>query len=236
MADLPIAAKWDTLASVIFRWATTIELASTFPLKGVFVSPFGFGQPTTRQRGFYTMQKFWALGSGVLLTALLVQPVFAASPPGFPGSSSVVPADEIEEGPPALPGAITLGSTYLALPVAIAAGTSLDRSGTLPMFTGLIGLPVAMGAGHIHAGDPVRGIGLGLLTYPVILGSLYASSFLIPRIPPTPGSWSGLGDLINFAVVAVGSGVVYSLFVAGDAVQTPLRLQAEQNKKITPSE
>ncbi|MEB3284796.1 MAG: hypothetical protein VKN33_05875 [Candidatus Sericytochromatia bacterium] len=141
-----------------------------------------------------------------------------------------MPADRSEEetpGPSIHAGLITLGSTYFVLPVAIGLGATIHPA--IATFGGVFGLPVAVGAGHIYAGDPVRGIGLGLLTYPVTFGSAFASWFFLPR-PKTPSGWDGLQWVLEAAFFGVISGAVYSLFVAGDAENTRLRDQPGQTK------
>lgn len=170
------------------------------------------------------------LFSAGLITAFCIQPVAAASPliftEGAQAAPRIVEMEEKSRDPGITAGVITLGSTYLALPILITSLAGLNP--VVATGVGAVGLPVALGSGHIYAGDPVRGIGLGALAYPVTLGGAIAGYLAaLPFLDPK-GYLPGVMEAI---IIGLASGTAYSLCVAWDATQTPLRTLSKQDRK-----
>lgn len=180
-----------------------------------------------------------ALVCAGLVTILIAPPVFAAPQLALQEEAQMAPFTAENKEPSAEPdvtaGVVTLGSAYLALPVLISSVAAINQSMVadpgsfiLPVAVGAVGLPVAIGSGHIYAGDPVRGIGLGALAYPVTLGGAIAGYLAtLPFVDPK-GYAPGVMEAI---IIGLASGATYSLCVAWDASQTPLRRTTEQQKR-----
>lgn len=168
------------------------------------------------------------MGASLMIAALLPAPALAAvapeRPPGLPTSGG----EAKEEDPkPTVPGQVTLGSTLVVLPVV---GLSLGGL-TLGGLTVVgLGLPVALGAGHIYAGDPARGLAMGALAYPLIGVTTYATVSLGMATfdPSLPNSYSGVGAMLLGLGVGALTGVGYSFFMANDANETAARLDKER--------
>ncbi|MEB3220752.1 MAG: hypothetical protein VKS61_01610 [Candidatus Sericytochromatia bacterium] len=113
----------------------------------------------------------------------------------------------MDQGSP-LAGLVSLGSTYVALPLATSALHATGLTGPAALLP-FVAIPFTLGAGHFFRGDPVRGFGLGAAAYPVVVGSGLVGMWLSPKSAEV---W-----LVNGAVVGLVGGVCYSLCVAWDA-------------------
>lgn len=150
------------------------------------------------------------------------------------------PRPALEQGP-WLPGLITLGTTYIGVPVAVTAlfllESSLNSSRPLSNLAMLAGPAVGLSAGHFYAGDPWRGLGLGALVYPVAGIGVLAAGWTVHRLyplPNPPGPWDGLGHALVAAGAGIATAIGYSLFVAADANDTARRLVSPTMAPPTP--
>lgn len=174
--------------------------------------------------------------SGVVLVSTLASPAFAVSNEYTLDRMSLAPSSVLSEAPmaptgvqqkknPGLALALSAGAPFVLLGLGAALQSLSPGNNSIPSF-GFAGTiiavssPIALGAGQMYAGDPLRGVLVGL-GGPLAVILAFLGGAAVPVESHSGGNYSVIIPSV------VGAVVLYEAWALYDAHQTTVRINNE---------